>query len=382
MQAINFYFNFIFNKIIGYTNPTIWTILVLILILFRRALSNVLIKIGYRIFDFDNDPDDSSVGKHLRAYMIFIGLYVIVQIWIKDLKFLTSAKTIFKVVTIVFATNVLVDMISPSGFFIRLSQKSSNKKFASVETNTIMNNFLSKIIRVVLYIIALALILNDLGYNINGMIAGLGIGSALMALAIQDTVKSFVSGASILAEKPFVIGDFVAIGSGSEEVLGTVEDVTLRNTKIRMLNNALAYVPNLNITNQSLVNYSRIENRRMEVTLQFPLNTTSEKLHRIMSKMRIYLESNPRVLKQTITIGFSAINAYSKDIRVYCYVDESKYKKFLEIQEVINFKIMEIIDSENISLAKPTQTLELSENKFNLNSNTENEFKDKLEEGE
>ncbi len=365
MQSINLYVNLIFNKIIGYTNPTIWTILVLILILFRRFFTNLIIRIAYRLFDFDSDPDNSAIGKHIRNYMVFLGAFLILQIWIKDLKTLAYAKTIFKIISIIFATNIIVDSISPTGLLIRLSQKRKGKKLVGSETNAIMNNFLYKIVRVVLYIIALALISKELGYNINGMVAGLGIGSALLALAIQDTVKSFVSGASILAEKPFVIGDFIVIKDGSEEVMGTVEDITLRNTKIRLLNNSLGYIPNLKLTNSSVLNYSKIENRRIDFTLQFPMEITTEKLYRIMSKIKIYLESVDKIIKRTITVALITINVYSKDIRVYFYIDESKYKRYLEIQEAVNFKIMEIIDSENVSLAKPTQILEFKESNIN-----------------
>lgn len=365
MQSINLYANLIFNKIIGYTNPTIWTILVLILILFRRFFTNLIIRIAYRLFDFDSDPDNSAIGKHIRNYMVFLGAFLILQIWIKDLKTLAYAKTIFKIISIIFATNIIVDSISPTGLLIRLSQKRKGKKLVGSETNAIMNNFLYKIVRVVLYIIALALISKELGYNINGMVAGLGIGSALLALAIQDTVKSFVSGASILAEKPFVIGDFIVIKDGSEEVMGTVEDITLRNTKIRLLNNSLGYIPNLKLTNSSVLNYSKIENRRIDFTLQFPMEITTEKLYRIMSKIKIYLESVDKIIKRTITVALITINVYSKDIRVYFYIDESKYKRYLEIQEAVNFKIMEIIDSENVSLAKPTQILEFKESNIN-----------------
>ena len=373
MQAISFYSNLIFNKLIGYTNPTIWTVLILIIILFRKFWTNLIIKLGYKIFDFNDNPNDSSVGKHIKAYLIFLGIYGIIHIWVKDVKALESVNTIFKVITIVFGTNIVVDMISPTGFLIRLSQKSKNKKFSSVETNTIMNNFLSKIIRVVLYIIALALILNDLGYNINGMVAGLGIGSAIMALAVQDIVKSFVSGASILAEKPFVIGDFIAIKEGSEETMGTVEDITLRNTKIRLLNNALAFIPNSKITMSSVSNFSKIENRRIDFTLQFPMDTSSEKLYRIMSKARIYLESHPKVVKQTVTIALVALSIYSKDIRMFFYINESKFKRYLEILEDVNFKIMEIIDSENVRLAKPTQILEVKDKKLSIQEEKQEE---------
>lgn len=371
MQAINFYSNLILNKIIGYTNPTIWTILVLILVLFRKFIVKYIIKIGYKLFDFKEDPENSSTGKHLKNYMIFLGIYIIARIWIKDLKILSYANIIIKIITIIFGTNVLVEIISPSGFVVKLSEKNRNKKFTSVETNTIMNNFLSKIVRVILYIMGLALISKELGYNINGMVAGLGIGSAILALAIQDTVKSFVSGASILAEKPFVIGDFIEIKDGSEEIMGTVEDITLRNTKIRLINNALAYIPNLKLTNVSVSNYSKIENRRIDFNLQIPMDTTAEKLYRIMSKIRISLESNEQIVKRTIIVALTNLNVYSKDIRVSFYINESKYKRYLEIQETVIFKIIEIIESENVNLAMPTQVVEFKEEQKHLNDKKE-----------
>lgn len=374
MQTFIQYSNLIINKVIGYTNPTIWTIMILIVILFRKFISQLIIGIGYKIFSLDDDPEESSVGKHIKAYIVFIGIYAIFNIWLKNAKAIEVVTQIFRVISIIFGTNILVDLISPNGLFMRLSQKSKNKRFLNNETNTIMNNFLSKIIRIVLYIIAIGLILNDIGYNINGMLAGLGIGSAIMALAVQDIVKSFISGASILAEKPFVIGDFIEIIDGSEKIRGTVEDITLRNTKIRLLDNSLTYIPNLKMTSSFVSNYSKIENRRIDLTLQFPMDTTVEKLHRVMSKTRIYLETHPKIIKQTITIALSSLGAYSKDVRIFFYIDESKFKRYLEILETVNFKLIEITESENVRFAKPTQVLEIKEKElFQDNMNNQNQ---------
>ena len=155
--------------------------------------------------------------------------------------------------------------------------------------------------------------------------------------------------------------------------MGTVEDITLRNIKIRLLNNALAYVPNLKITTSSVSNFSKIENRRIDFVLQFPLDITAEKLHRIMSKLRIYLENHPKIVKQTITIALTTLSTYSKDMRIFFYINESKFKKYLEMQEDVNFKIMEILNMENVQLAKPTQILEFKENLEDVNEIIKNQ---------
>lgn len=90
-------------------------------------------------------------------------------------------------------TKIFIGLISPEGPITRFSKRSKNEKLASYGNNPIINNFIFKIIKIILYIIAFGLIINVLGYNINGLMAGLGIGSAIMALAVQDFVKSLIS---------------------------------------------------------------------------------------------------------------------------------------------------------------------------------------------
>lgn len=111
----------------------------------------------------------------------------------------------------------------------------------------------------------------------------------------------------------------------------------------------------------ALVNYNKIKNRRVDFTLNFPLDMPTQKLSRIISKIKMYLQNNPKILEKTVFIGFTGISNYSNQIRIFCYVDESKYVRYLEIQEEINFAIMRILDSENVNLATPTQTLRFSE---------------------
>lgn len=369
MQGLFIQCENLIKNLIGYTSPTTWSVFILIIILFRSSIANLIIKIGHKVLKLEYLEDESKAGRNISNLIILLGLWYLANIWIKDARFISTSKKIYKALFKIFITGIIIDIISPEGAISRLSKRSKNKKFSNISSNVIINNFLFKIVKIIVYIILTALILNDFGYNINGLVAGLGIGSAIIALAIQDFVKSLVSGASIVSEKPFVVGDFIAFNDQGFSLEGTVEDITLRNTKIRLLNNSLMHIPNSKITTSCVTNYNKIENRRIEMKLHLPLDLTTEKIHRIISKIRIYLESNNKVLKETVYVGFTDINEYSNDILIMCYIDESKYKRYLQVIEVINFAIMEILSVENVMVAKPTRTIEIIDREMQKGEN-------------
>ena len=183
-----------------------------------------------------------------------------------------------------------------------------------------------------------------MGYNINGLVAGLGIGSAIIALAVQDLVKSVISGATIISEKPFSIGDSIQIG----EYIGTVENITLRNTVIRLKNNALMSIPNLMITTEYVINFDKIENRRIENNIFLDFDTEEEKIRRVLAKVNNILKNDSKVIRETIVTRFENISQEGLKLMIYCYITDYEYSKFLNVKENLNYKIMEILKTENL----------------------------------
>ena len=147
--------------------------------------------------------------------------------------------------------------------------------FTKLETSTkfngneALNSFIAKILKGVIYITAAFIILADMNINLGGLVAGLGIGSAALALAAQDFVKSLIGGFAIISDKTFEIGDFIEIGLYS----GTVIDITFRSTKVRAVNNEIISIPNSVIVTEYVKNGSKIENRRIETRLRIGLDT-------------------------------------------------------------------------------------------------------------
>ena len=143
-------------------------------------------------------------------------------------------------------------------------------------------NFLLKIIRFVIYVIAIFLIITELGINLNGLIAGFGITGLIVTLAAQDTAKNLFGGVVIFLDKPFVVGDWIQF----DKYEGTVEDITFRSTRIRTFENSVVNVPNSVLSNTSINNWSRMEKKKIQMHTMPRIRYTIRKSTKTSKKNR------------------------------------------------------------------------------------------------
>ena len=129
--------------------------------------------------------------------------------------------------------------------------------------NTTAIKFISNILKIVVISFAVLMIASELGYNVNGFITGLGVGGLAISLAAKDAVSNLISGFVIVFEKPFIVGEFIQTAS----IQGFVEEVTMRSTKIRTLEDSVVTVPNSKLTDDAIINISRTEKRL--ISLEF-----------------------------------------------------------------------------------------------------------------
>ena len=189
--------------------------------------------------------------------------------------------------------------------------------------------------------------------NLNGLAAGLGIGSAVIALAAQDLVKSLLSGIAILTDKPFNIGDWIEVGNFA----GSVTDITFRSTRIKTVSNSIINIPNATIATSYVTNWNKLATRRFDLTLGLSMQTNAEKIKKIVREIRFVLENNPNVVPDSVVVNFNDISTYSNDIKIYLYLKEKDYVRYLQLREELLCDLLELIEKENIDLAYPTQTL-------------------------
>lgn len=336
------------NNLLAIFDIQIAIAVILIFILFRKVFSSLVIKFYYMLIKKDKKPKDSQMYRFLNLLFIIVGIYISINILPVSKQIKYTVQEIFKTSLILLTTKALTTLVYEDSVIYKKIFKKDNKT---------VNTFICKIIKAVMWGIAFIIIAFELGFvkNLTGLFTALGIFSAAVALAAQEIVKSLIGGMEILTDKPFVIGDWIEVGTHQ----GTVIDITYRSTRIKSYNNAIITIPNSIITAESIINWNRLSSRRFETTLNLSLDTSSDKLKKIVKEIKLVLENHASVIKGTVEVHVNAISSTSVEIFIYLYVKEVEYPKFLKVKEELLCNLLFLLEKENIDLAYPTQTLYL-----------------------
>lgn len=219
-------------------------------------------------------------------------------------------------------------------------------------------NFLTRIYQAVVLFIAAAMVLGVFGFNVNGVLAGLGLGGLSFALAGQDFVSNLFGGVVLITERPFEIGDWVA----TPDVEGTVEDITLRSTRIRTLDGTLTTVPNQKFSAAAITNWSRMDRRLAKFTLGLEYRTRPDDLRAVLKDVREMLCAHPHVHADTVQARLLDFGASSLDVTVQFYTKDTAITEYRAVREDINFRILDILAAHQVSLAFPSRSIYFAEN--------------------
>ncbi len=222
-----------------------------------------------------------------------------------------------------------------------------------INMDQILIPFLSKGLRFIIIAITFSIIAQEFNYDVNGFVAGLGLGGLAFALAAKDAIANFFGGIVIIMERPFSIGDWIQ----TTDVEGTVEDITFRSTRVREFTQALVTIPNATLANAVITNWSKMGKRRVTFHLGVQHNTPKQKIEEIVKKVDAFIRNHPGVHEETIFVKFDQFDMNSLDIFIYFFTKSTVWGEFLDIKEEINFKILEVLEEEGVSLAYPTSTL-------------------------
>lgn len=330
------------------------------IILLFRIFSSTFSYIIIRMFKFKTkkakDIKESAFFKPLRLFFIILGVYLAVLFLRKPLnlsqEIMNLATTIFEIISVIaFAIALAKSFTLKSTLIIKMRKKAKRQyDDASIE-------FALKIVRVLIYIVAVFIVLSLLKVDLTGLIAGLGIGGLIVTLAAQDTAKNLFGGVVIFIDKPFTVGDWVQMDSYE----GTIEDITFRTTRIRTFENSLLNVPNSIISNASVINWSKMESRRYKVNIKIDLETPVEKLQRLKTRVEEMLYNRENILDDSTIVRFDGIDENGINMLVYTYTNSTGYSSYLKEVEGINYKIIKILDEENIKVAHENQDVYIKE---------------------
>ncbi len=208
-------------------------------------------------------------------------------------------------------------------------------------------------VKVALLIIATLLWLDNLGIKVTTLLAGLGIGGLAVALALQKPIENLISAITLYASQPIAVGDFCRFG----DRVGTIEEIGLRATRVRTLDNTVISVPNLEFAQLQLENFSKREKIWYHPQIRLRYETTPDQVRYILVEIRKLLYAHPKVLPDPARIRFEGFGPYSLNLEVFAYVDVTDFGGFLEVAEDLNLRIMDVVHSAGTGFALPSQTL-------------------------
>jgi MscS family membrane protein len=211
----------------------------------------------------------------------------------------------------------------------------------------------SRLLGIVAGAILLAMGAERLGLPLYGIIAGLGVGGLAIALAAQSTIENLIGGLSLFADKPIRVGDFCKYGPD----LGTVEAIGIRSTRIRGIDRTLTTVPNAVLSKMPVVNLAARDRMLLTAVLGLRYETKPEQLRHVLAKLRELLLAHPKVTPEPSRVRFVGFGGCSLNLEISAYVATGDWNEFLEIQEDIYLRMIDVVTQSGTGFAFPSQTL-------------------------
>jgi len=271
------------------------------------------------------------------------------------------------------------------------------KRYPSFRLEVI--NFFIGTLKILLLTVALIALLHDMGINISGLLASLGIGGIAIALAAKESLSNIFGSISIIMDNMFSQGDWIVTEKGQ----GTVVEIGLRSTKIRTFDNALTYIPNGYLSNTEVKNFSKRKlGRRIKFKVGVAYTAQIEDVMQAVEDIREMLKTHEGIadeqtqydtskiagvsritkledlygISRTLLVYLDDFGENSIDILVYCFTKSVIWAEWLETKQDVLKQIAQIMDNNNLSFAFPSRSVYLSndgESPFDITLSKETE---------
>jgi MscS family membrane protein len=212
-----------------------------------------------------------------------------------------------------------------------------------------------KLSKVGLLALGLVAVLNELGFQVASLLTGLGIGGIALALAAQKTVENLFGSVAIGVDQPFRVGDFVRI----EDVVGTVETIGMRSTRVRTLDRTLVTFPNGKLADMRAETFAVRDRLRLAVNLALSYGTTAAQMRAVLSELEAALRGQPKIWQEGISVRFTALLDSALNVEVAAWFQTADWNEFTAIREELLLRFLEIVERAGTSFAFPTRTVHL-----------------------
>ncbi len=212
-----------------------------------------------------------------------------------------------------------------------------------------------KSLKILIFILGLAAVLELWGIKIGPIIAGLGLFGVAVALGAQDLFKNLISGILVLVEKRFKIGDWILVEGIIE---GIVEKIGFRSTVLRKFDKSLAIIPNFQFAENAVINISETTNWRIDWAITLQYDTTVEQLKKIRNEIEGHINKNDDFDKAVgVAVRVEKFSDSSIDMRVRCFTASNSFSTWLEVKEKLAIEIKQIVEGNKAAFAFPSQSI-------------------------
>jgi MscS family membrane protein len=212
-----------------------------------------------------------------------------------------------------------------------------------------------KIAKVVLVALGLVAVLNELGFQVASLLAGLGIGGIALALAAQKTVENLFGSVAIGLDQPFRVGDFVRV----DDVIGTVESIGMRSTRLRTLDRTLVTIPNGKLADMRAETFAVRDRIRLLANLGLSYATTSAQMRAVIAGIEGTLRAHPKTWPEVVSVRFSALGDSTLNVEVMAWLQTTDWNEFTVLRQDLLLRFMEIVEEAGTTFAFPTRTVHL-----------------------
>ena len=319
-----------------------------------KVLVGVVVSVVGRIVARSRSRWDDQIVAALSGP---IGYVAAAGLWFVSLHVLRFEGNVLNLLTIVlkvfFSLLLIWLAYRVSGVFTEYLSHLAAKTESTLDDQLVP--LLNRTLKILIVVAGSLLAVQNLGFNVLSVLAGLGIGGLAFALAAKDTVANFFGSLMILFDRPFQVGDWITVGSAD----GTVEEIGFRSTRIRTFYNSVISVPNSEVANVKVDNLGMREFRRVKTTLGVTYDTAPEKLEAFLEGVKNIIRANPYTRKDYFHVVFNEYGPSSLNILVYFFLKVPNWSEELVERQNVLLEILRLAAELGVEFAFPTETVHL-----------------------
>lgn len=205
-----------------------------------------------------------------------------------------------------------------------------------------------RVLKVLIFALGTVTTLQQLGYPVAGLIAGLGIGGLAVALAAQKTLENLLGSIMLSVDQPFRAGDLVRL----DETIGVVESIGLRSTRIRTIARTIVTVPNGKLADMRLEDISARDRQHLGLTLDIAYGTRADKIEAVLVEVRELLRRHPRLWPHDLRVSLKELSPTAIVIEVLAWFELQEGDRFNDIKEQQTLEIMRILEDKQVRFAQ------------------------------